>query len=143
VNIFVTVGSSGFDNLIREMDKYADRSGDRVVCQIGTAGRYVPRKCRYFRTKLDITVDLEHADVVISHGGGGTIMEALALGKRVIAVANPEMKNRHQDDLVEHLTKEKLIFRGVLGKLEKAITSKKKLKSYEKPECTIHEKLRI
>jgi len=141
--IFVTVGTSGFDDLIREMDKYAYETGVKIVCQVGYGGRYMPMACRYYRTKLDISEDIDNADIIVTHGGGGTILEALAKGKKVIAVANPEMKNRHQDDLVDHLQKEGLIIKGKLGKLVKAIKSKKKLKPYEKPECTIHTKLKI
>ena len=141
--IFVTVGTTEFDDLIREMDKYAYKTGEKVVCQIGYGGRYVPRECKSFRAKPDISKELAHAEVVISHGGGGTILEALALGKKVIAVANPRMKMQHQEDLVDHLAKEGLIIKGKLGRLEKALKSKKELKPYEKPECTIQERLKI
>ena len=141
--IFVTVGSTEFDPLVKEMDKFAKGSREKVVCQIGPKGTYIPKKCGYFRTKLDIAKELEKAEVVITHGGAATIFEALGMGKRVIAVCNPKMKKDHQEDIVDVLAKEGLIIKGELGKLKKAMGSKKKLKPYEKPECRIHRKIRI
>jgi beta-1,4-N-acetylglucosaminyltransferase len=141
--IFVTVGSTEFDALVREMDKLAKGSEEKVVCQIGPKGTYIPKKCKNFRTKLDISSEMEKAEVVITHGGAATIFEALSMGKRVIAVCNPRMKKGHQEDIVDVLASEGLIIKGQLGKLKKAIESKKQLTPYEKPECRIHKKIKV
>ncbi len=143
MKIFVTVGTTEFDDLITEMDKYASRTGQHIVFQVGHGGHYVPKMGKYYKTKPDLSTDLRSADIIISHGGGGTILEALALERRVVAVANPRMKAKHQDDLVDHLASEGYIIKGTPGKLEKALRSKKKLKPYQRPECTIHKKLKI
>jgi len=141
--IFVTVGTTEFDALVKEMDKIARGSKKKVVCQIGPKGSYIPKRCGYFRTKLDISEDMEKAEVVITHGGAATIFEALVLGKRVIAVCNPKMKQDHQEDIVDTLASEDLILKGEIGKLKKALGSKKELKPYRKPQCTIHKKIKI
>src|SRR5947209_11093294 len=46
--IFVTVGTTDFDALVRRIDELAPSLGEEVLCQIGK-GSYLPRNCRYFR----------------------------------------------------------------------------------------------
>lgn len=141
--IFVTVGITSFDRLIKEVDRYAKKNKEKVVCQIGNDGLYLPKKCGYFRMKDDISEEMERADLIITHGGGATTFEALNMGKRVIAVNNPDMMDQHQTDLVGHLAQEGLLVKGDLGKIDKAISSSKELKKYKRPKCTIHAKIRL
>ena len=125
--IFVTVGTTPFDALIEEMDLLAPELDDKVVCQIASGG-YIPKNCGYFRTEPDIRDRLKKADIVVTHGGAATIFEAMAMGKMVIAVCNPDMKERHQEDLVSHLAAKGCILEGTLGMMKKALRSKKKPK---------------
>ncbi len=43
------------------------------------------------------------ADLIISHAGSGSIFEALAMHKPLVAVPNPILMHNHQAQLVEHL----------------------------------------
>lgn len=63
-----------------------------------------------FAFSPDFNKYLEQADLIITHGGVGTIMQALNLNKKVIAVARLEKFAEHVDDhqleIVTKLTRE-------------------------------------
>ena len=103
--IFVTVGTTHFDPLIREVDRLAElaRLPGPIECQIGS-GSYEPRHCAFFRFRPSIDDLLAAADLIISHGGA-TVFSLLALGKRFVAVPNTELADDHQTKLLVHLAK--------------------------------------
>ncbi len=94
--IFVTVGTTHFDALIREIDLLLEsgRLVERVVCQIG-AGSYEPRHAEHFRFQPSIDDWFARADLVICHGGA-TVMSLLQQGKRFVAIANTALAGDHQ-----------------------------------------------
>jgi UDP-N-acetylglucosamine transferase subunit ALG13 len=100
--IFVTVGTTRFDDLVRHLDDYAQVLVEDVVCQIGH-GSYAPRHCSYFRFSPSLDDYMRRARLVVSHGGLASITEALRRSKRVIGVSNPDRRDRHQDDLLATL----------------------------------------
>jgi beta-1,4-N-acetylglucosaminyltransferase len=94
--IFVTVGTTNFDGLIRAVDRAKEEGllvGD-VLCQIGS-GSYIPRFCSYFRFRPSIDDLLEQASLVITHGGT-TVLSLLVARKPFIAVANTVLSDDHQ-----------------------------------------------
>ncbi|MBW2739997.1 MAG: hypothetical protein JRE64_14390 [Deltaproteobacteria bacterium] len=104
--IFVTVGTTYFDDLIQEVDRLR-RIGviqDKVVAQIGS-GSYEPKHLEWFRYSNSIQDYFKDAVLCICHGGVGSIFELLALKKDIIAVANRELKDDHQADLIRVLAK--------------------------------------
>ena len=50
--------------------------------------------------------DIQAADLVISHAGAGSILDALGCGKKVLVVVNEELMGNHQTELAEALAKE-------------------------------------
>ena len=96
--IFVTVGSTlPFDPLLQTIDDLIARGelqGD-VICQTGTS-KYIPGHCESFKFRPSIRDLMQSADLVIAHGGTGTVFELLSLGGNFIACANPLAADDHQ-----------------------------------------------
>ena len=105
--IFVTVGTTYFDELVMEVDRLC-RAGviaDRCYMQIGS-GKYIPQHADWVRY-LDGLRDVEEqADLVICHGGVGSVFELLELNKQFIAAPNRQVKDDHQADLLRALESE-------------------------------------
>lgn len=122
--VFVTVGTTKFDALISALDNLqvaealVDRGYKKLTIQKG-AGSYqlcelVPMGetqhqlsnglyVEVFEFAPSLTVYMQHADLIISHAGSGSIFEALKLEKPLIAVANAILMDNHQAELAEHL----------------------------------------
>jgi len=129
--IFVTVGSAGYDNLIKKIDGLVKdgKITEEVVCQISD-GSYIPQNCKYFRLAPSITDYIKRASLVICHGGV-TIFEVLRKGKRLIGVFNPNNVFRQQGPFLEKLSKEGfLLFCRDIDELYEYIISKVPLKPY-------------
>ena len=104
--IFVTVGTTRFEALIKEVDRLAANTiSEPVLCQIGS-GDYEPNHCEYFRFKPSIDDLIAQTDLLISHGGT-TVLTALTTGVPVIAVANTALADNHQEhylrEIAEHV----------------------------------------
>lgn len=130
--IFVTVGSTRYDNLIKKIDELVKEAKiiEEVVCQIGK-GSYIPQNCQYFRIASSITDYIRKASLVISQGGAATIFEVLKEGKRLIGVANPYFADNRDKHLLGKLSEESfLLFCGDLDQLYEYIISKTPLKLY-------------
>ncbi len=102
--IFVTVGTGHFDGLIMEMDRLIEAGLIRedVVAQIGR-GLYIPRNMRYFRFIRSLNKAYEMADVIVSAGGAGTMMECVRRGLRLVVVENSSLMEAHQAQLISEL----------------------------------------
>ncbi len=111
--IFVTVGSTRFDALIKAVDELAaKRTIDMpVVCQIGS-GDYVPRHCEHFRYAPSLDPWLEKAELLVCHGGTGSVFAAFRHQKRFVAIANTELADDHQTELLSKLGEGLPIFWG-------------------------------
>jgi UDP-N-acetylglucosamine transferase subunit ALG13 len=105
--IFVTVGTSSFDSLINCMDQaVADKTiRSDVIMQIGYGGHYTPKYSLYFRGSDTLEPFERAAELVVCHGGTGTIIELLLMKKRFISVVNPTLKDNHQNQLLVELEK--------------------------------------
>ena len=110
--VMVTVGTTRFDSLIhkvcsKEFQELAIEKGyTRLVIQHGYS------VCEPAKTELGIEMfqfthdfkrRLQESDLIISHGGSGTILEALYLRKPLIAVVNTALMDNHQKELVNQL----------------------------------------
>lgn len=116
--VFVTVGSQKFpfDRLLRAVDECVANGviQEEVFAQTG-ACEYTPENYRYvtFINRGEFASYMEAADVVLTHGGTGVIVNALKSGKHVIAMARLSCFGEHVDDhqiqLLEEFEKAGLI----------------------------------
>lgn len=142
--IFVTVGTSDFDQLVEEMDELAPSLGDRVVIQIGH-GRYIPRNCEYFRFASSLDPYYDRAGIIVAQGGVGTTMEVLTKGKKLISVENTTCVDHHQTDILRTLAEEGyLVWCQDLNELPSLLghLSATSLRPYVVPPCRIAEVIR-
>ena len=101
--IFVTVGSRGyqFDRLFKKLDElYEDGTlTEEMFAQVGTS-EYKPKHYEYkdYITPEEFVQKINDANIVVSHGASGSIMKALNVGKKVIAVTRLEKYNEHIND---------------------------------------------
>lgn len=139
--IFVTVGSTDFDPLVARMDELTPSLGTEVMMQIGL-GKYTPANARYFRFASSLDDYYDQAELIVGHGGLGTIVEALERGKKVICVVNPTTYDRHQEHLLRMFEQQNyLLWCKDLQRLGEAIHQAKstQFNRYQPPECHIHE----
>jgi len=144
VTVFVSTGTTGFDDLAEAMDRLAPELGEPVIIQIG-AGKYVPQRAEHFRLAPSLTPCIQAASLVVAHGGLGVCMEALESGKRLVAVSNPDRYDNHQVDLLTALEAAGyLIYCRRLGELAQAVERawRGEFTPYQKPETTIHIRIR-
>lgn len=109
--IFVTVGTTNFDGLVREADsekfvRWAESHGytGGILIQRGN-GSYVPSSAgvRAFDFKPSLAEDMAGAALVVSHAGSGSIIESLGLGKKTVVVVNTSLMHNHQLELAAKL----------------------------------------
>jgi UDP-N-acetylglucosamine transferase subunit ALG13 len=127
--IYVSLGTQDkkFPRLLQEVDKLIDKGiiKDEVVAQIGqTEYESKNMKLYDYLSKEDVLKYMNESRFIICHGGVGTILDALKLNKKVIAVARlklyKEHVNDHQLQIIREYTKLGYILDGTYD-LEKAI----------------------
>ncbi len=87
------------DRLVRALDSVALSNPDEPIVIVCASFRYRPQWCQargvMGHTELDAT--MRAASVVITHGGPGMIMAALAVGRRPIVVPRDPSFGEHID----------------------------------------------
>lgn len=100
-NIFVSVGThmQQFDRLFKELDEIAMHSADCFFAQIGHSA-FIPKNFEFkkFLNAKEYLEKMKWADIVISHGGAGTIINALNAGKKLVIVPRLKKFGEHTDD---------------------------------------------
>lgn len=101
--IFVTVGTheQGLDRLLIELDKLVEIGAieHEILAQIGYTN-YIPKNYQY--KKLlgynEMEMHMRNSDIVITHGGPGSIFQALQHGKIPIVVPRNQKFKEHVDN---------------------------------------------
>lgn len=109
INIFVTIGTTDFSHLIAFCDKLGKNPKFKIVCQIANV-KYTPEDIEFFRFTKNIEHYYLESDVIISHAGAGTVYRILEMGKKLIVVPNPGLKDSHQIDICKYLEENNLAF---------------------------------
>lgn len=101
--IFVTVGSQKFqfDRLLKKIDELIAQKviKEQVFAQTG-ASVYKPKYYSYkdFLGRDEFQAQMSKCDILITHGGTGAIINAVKLGKKVIAVPRLAQYGEHVDN---------------------------------------------
>jgi len=113
-SVFVTVGTTLFEDLVEEVSSKAclqalHRKGySRLLVQHGK-GKDVANKVdenisiSSYDFKSTIQEDINNADLVISHAGAGSCLEVLEAGKKLLVVVNEKLMDNHQIELAKKL----------------------------------------
>lgn len=142
--IFLTVGTTDFDPLVRRMDLLAEALEEEVVAQIGR-GAYVPTHMQHFRFAPSLDPYLDRARLVVGHGGLGTAVEVLERGLPLVALSNPDRFDLHQDDLLRALEdRTHLLWCRDVDELPEALERVESMSfaPYETPQCRAAELVR-
>ena len=115
--LFVTVGTTEFDELIRILDTEEFMEAVKlcgckeVVIQYGRGQRepnYINHECSKhgikfssYRFKSSLEDDMSRASLIVSHCGAGSILEAVTKQKRLIVVINDSLQDNHQVELAD------------------------------------------
>lgn len=101
--IFVTVGTheQQFDRLIKAVDRLVEERDldEPVFMQTGYC-TYVPKCCEWARfvPALEMRSHMEKADIVVTHGGPSSFIEAIAAGKCPVVVPRRLEFGEHIND---------------------------------------------
>jgi beta-1,4-N-acetylglucosaminyltransferase len=102
MKIFVTVGTTRFDSLIKYLDIELSGTSHELIFQISD-GKYEPLNFNFFRYTQNIVEYYKKNDVVITHAGAGSIYGLLELRKKMIIVPNMERLDKHQSDIASYM----------------------------------------
>lgn len=136
--ILVTLGTQDktFDRLLKAIDKQIKKGKikDRVVVQAGFT-KYESDNMEIFDLISMKTFDklMDEADLVITHGGVGSILSAIRKDKKVIAIPRlskyKEHTNDHQKQIVEEfVNKQYILTCNDLNKIDLVIEESKNFK---------------
>ena len=131
--ILVLLGTqnNSFDRLLQEIDNCIDNNTikEDVIVQAGhTVYNSSKMQILDFISSEELNDLMSRADFIITHGGVGSILNSIKLGKKVIAIPRlakyKEHVNDHQIQIVEKFSTENYIL-GIndVSELQKAILS--------------------
>jgi len=104
LKLFVTVGTTEFDNLIKHVDLNLGDSKDFLItAQISDHACYKPQYIQSFNFIDNIDNEIERADIVITHAGAGSVYSLLERGKKIIVVPNISRVDHHQLELARYV----------------------------------------
>lgn len=134
--IFVTLGTSDypFTRLLKQIDDLIENNIIKnITVQCGNED-YHPKNFTIIKNldKKEFNEYLKKAKVVITHGGVGTIIDCIKMGKKVIAFPRKaeygEAKNNHQEQIINNLKNTGSILTGEINDLAKLLEKIKTLK---------------
>ena len=109
--ILVTLGTQdkSFERLLKLIDKAIDDKiiKEKVIVQAGFT-KYKSKNMEIFDTVSNDELDklIKKADLIITHGGVGSILSALKYNKKVIATPRLSKYNEHTNDHQKQIVKE-------------------------------------
>jgi len=102
--ILVTVGTQFFDELIAEVDRLAASGAIRgtVLAQIGLC-QLPLQHIDHVAFDRQLSEKMRQAELIITHAGTGSVIEAVESGRPFIAVVNDHKAGDHQREFMQVL----------------------------------------
>ena len=132
--IFVTLGTNdkSFKRLLSAFEKEIELGNvkDKVVVQSGFT-KYYSKKMKVFdlMSMNEFNKYISECDLLVTHGGVGTILDGLKLGKKIIAFPRlskyGEHVNDHQIEIIDEFCREGYILTGEVKNLSQVIEKAK------------------
>ena len=135
--IFITLGSQKFqfNRLLREIDRLVENYviKDDVFAQIGYS-KYIPQNYSYksLLTYEEMSEKMKISDIIVTHGGPGSIFQAIQFNKIPIVVPRNPNYNEHVDDHQLQIIKEFVD----MGIIEGCFDESELEQIYVKVQCT-------
>lgn len=117
-NLFIALGSQKFqfNRLLKAIDDLYEKGTltEEGFAQIGYSD-YIPKNYKYmnFLNQDEFIQNIKKADIIITHGGTGAIINAIKREKKVIAVPRlakyGEHVDNHQIQIIEQFTELNLL----------------------------------
>lgn len=103
--IFVILGGVvewDFSRLLISIDNLCEQeeiNSDEIIAQIGYT-KYKPKNYKYFKfvDKKEFETYIDKAEIIITHGGAGTLIQSLKKKKKIISFPRLGSKKEHLDD---------------------------------------------
>ena len=132
--IFVSLGTNdkSFKRLLNEFEKQIELGNikEKVIVQSGFT-KYNSKNMRVIdlMSMKDFKKYITSCDLLVTHGGVGTILDGLKLGKKIIAFPRlskyQEHVNDHQIEIIDEFCKEGYILSGEIKDLVDLINKSK------------------
>ena len=133
--IFVTLGTNdkSFKRLLDEIENQIELGNikDKVIVQSGYT-KYESKKMKIIDLMPinEFNKNIEQCDILITHGGVGTILDGLKKGKKIIAFPRlskyQEHVNDHQVEIINEFYNSGFILTGKIEDVSKIIEESKK-----------------
>jgi beta-1,4-N-acetylglucosaminyltransferase len=139
MTMFVTVGSTRFDQLIEKLlsddsiNQIIEFGFSRLIIQVGSSSYDKERfdqlreyclndlQIELYDYKPSISDDIKRADVVVGHAGAGTCLEVLRSNKRLLIVVNDNLMDNHQSELAQQLSSDKYAIETTIDKFNEKL----------------------
>ena len=116
--IFIILGSQKFqfNRLLKTVDRLIDTGviKEEVLAQVGFSD-YIPHNFEYkkYFNYEEMSDLIQKADIIVTHGGSGSIVRAVKAGKKTIAIPRKAKYKEHVDDhqiqIIEQFSVQNLI----------------------------------
>mmetsp|Transcript_32295 Transcript_32295/g.81345 ORF Transcript_32295/g.81345 Transcript_32295/m.81345 type:complete len:180 (-) Transcript_32295:135-674(-) len=124
-----TVGTTKFEALVDALDtervqKALYAGGYRkLLVQRGKSSRAPSQRTQgltveVYQYKASMADDMASSDLIISHAGAGSVMEALRAGKALIVVANEVLMDNHQLELANAMQSKGYLYQATPSTLD-------------------------
>ncbi|EEB08174.2 N-acetylglucosaminyldiphosphodolichol N- acetylglucosaminyltransferase Alg13 [Schizosaccharomyces japonicus yFS275] len=135
MSVLVTVGSTSFNELIEAVghksfyETLVRHGYSRLYVQYGGGKTVFENRdpdvpgleVTGFDYVADLTPYMEEAQLVVSHAGAGSILQALRRGKRLVIVPNETLMDNHQIELAEKMDSCGYAMRAATSTLAKVV----------------------